>query len=64
MVTLLFLVGVGARPNKALELAGRRLVGLPGSPAGGRPVRGGSGGRPPVAAWYLHGRPAAQCLVR
>jgi hypothetical protein len=52
------------RPNKALELTGRRWVGLPGLPAGGRPVRGELGGRPPDGAWYLHGRPAAQCLVR
>jgi hypothetical protein len=52
------------RPNKALELTGRRLVGLPRLRAGGRPVRGGLGGRPPDGAWYLHGRPAAQCLVR
>ena len=51
-------------PNKALELTGRRWVGLPRLPAGGRPVRGGVGGRPPVGAWYVHGRPAAQCLVR
>jgi hypothetical protein len=45
----------GLLPNKALELTGRRWVGLPGAPAGGRPVRGRLGGRPPVGAWYLHG---------
>jgi hypothetical protein len=51
----------GMAPNKALELTGRRLVGSLGLPAGSRPVRGGFGGRPPGGAWYLHGRPAAQC---
>jgi len=48
------------RPNKALELTGRHLVGLRGFPAAGRPVRGRLAGRPPGASWYTHGRPAAE----
>src|SRR5262245_33218802 len=47
-------------PNKVLELTGRHIDACqalqpPAARFGGRFV-----GRPPVGAWYLHGRPAAE----
>jgi hypothetical protein len=55
-----------ALSNRALELTGRQPLGLLGVPAAGRRrgLVGDSGTacrRPSEGAWYLPGRPAAQC---
>ena len=53
-----------SRSNKALQLTARRLVVLRSPAAGCRPGNRLTRGRHPGETWIIHGRAAAERLVR